>query len=80
MRPLTSLGPEFPSSRIKSSEVDNYMTTEEAAVYLRLSKEALRMKIYRKQIPAYRLGRHWRFKKSELDLILQATLHRRRAW
>ncbi len=70
----------FPTSRIKILENEKFITTEEAATYLSLSKEALRMRIYRKQIPAYRFGRHWRFKKSELDLILEANLHRRRAW
>lgn len=45
----------------------DWMNTEEAADYLRISVNALRIRIWRKQILAYKFGNRLRFKKSDLN-------------
>ena len=59
-----------------------WLTTEEARIYLRLpSKEALRQLIYRGVLNRpCKLGRSYRFKKSELDMHIESSrLHKRRS-
>ena len=48
------------------------MDTEEAAKYLSLHPESLRLFARRGKVPAAKLGRHWRFRKVELDAWLAA--------
>ncbi len=51
-----------------------WMTTKEAAVYLRLSESALRTLIHRyPRIPRYKLGNSLRFKREELDKLLESS-------
>lgn len=44
-----------------------WLTLDEAAKYLKLSKEALYRYAQRNRLPAVKLGRQWRFDRSELD-------------
>lgn len=44
-----------------------WMNTKEAAEYLRVSVNSLRLKVWKRQIPAYKFDRHLRFKKVDLD-------------
>ena len=44
-----------------------WLNTSEAADYLRISVNALRIKIWRKQIVTRKFGTRLRFKRSELD-------------
>ena len=47
---------------------DNYISLEDAAVYLNIKPVSLRKWIKIKEdIPAHQIGRLWKFKKSELD-------------
>jgi len=48
------------------------MTTHEAARYLRLSEEGLKRKARAGMIPAAKIGRAWRFVRSELDAWLRS--------
>jgi excisionase family DNA binding protein len=48
-------------------QVDPWMTTLEAAQYLRLSPEALRARVRRGTIPAHRDGQRLLFHRDELD-------------
>lgn len=48
-------------------ELDVWMTTTEAAHYLRLSPEALRARVRRGSIPAHRDEHRWLFHRDELD-------------
>lgn len=48
-----------------------YITTKVAAHLLGVSENALRIKVYRGKIPAYKLGRHLRFKWSEIKSLFQ---------
>ena len=48
------------------------LTAQEAADYLRIPIGSLYVRISRKQIPYARLGRLLRFKKSDLDRLLES--------
>lgn len=47
--------------------IDRYITLKETAEYLNVSKETLYLWVKEKKIPAYKLGRFWKFKISEID-------------
>ena len=47
---------------------DNYISLEEAAEYLNIKPVTLRKWIKQKtDLPAHKIGRLWKFKRSELD-------------
>lgn len=46
---------------------DEVMTTEEASRYLKLSIQTVKQRAREGRMPAARIGRTWRFLKSELD-------------
>ena len=51
-----------------------WLTSNEAAEYLRLpSVGALRVLVFKRQVPFHKLGRNLRFKKCELDRLLDAS-------
>jgi len=52
---------------------DNYINLEDAAVYLGISAVTLRgwLKKY-KDLPAHKIGKLWKFKRSELDRWVQS--------
>jgi excisionase family DNA binding protein len=51
-----------------------WMTTKEAAEYLRISESALRTLIHRyPRIPRYKLGKSLRFKREELDKLIESS-------
>jgi excisionase family DNA binding protein len=50
---------------------DRLLSTNEAAHYLGLTPNALRIRVHRGSIPAYRLGSRLRFRKRDLDASLQ---------
>ncbi len=59
----------FFDSRIDSS---NWLTTKEAAEYLRTKPKQVRKWVYQGRVDAYRLlGKSLRFKKNELDLLFK---------
>lgn len=52
---------------------NEWMNTKEAAEYLRISENNLRVKISRGEIPVHgRLGRSWRFRRDKLDELLNS--------
>lgn len=51
-----------------------WLNSNEAAEYLRITPGALRAKVYRGEIKPYKLGRSSRFKRSELDKLLEISL------
>lgn len=52
---------------------NEWMNTKEAAEYLRISENNLRVKISRGEIPVHgRLGRNWRFRRDRLDELLNS--------
>lgn len=46
---------------------DNWIGITEAAEYLGVNKDTIRNWIKKTDIPAHRMGKLWKFKKSELD-------------
>lgn len=47
--------------------MDEILTFEEARLYLKFSKSKLYELVQQKKIPASKIGRNWRFKKSRID-------------
>jgi excisionase family DNA binding protein len=43
------------------------MTLQETADYLRVTRSTIHRLLKRNQIPAFRIGRHWRFKLEEIE-------------
>jgi excisionase family DNA binding protein len=43
------------------------MTLQETAEYLRVTRSTIHRLLKRNQIPAFRIGRHWRFNVEEID-------------
>ncbi len=43
------------------------LTVDEIAAYLKLGKKTVYKLAAEKQIPAFRVGKFWRFKKAEID-------------
>ena len=46
---------------------DSWLTVEEVAAHLKVSKESIYRWIEAKRIPVHRVGRLWRFSKAEVD-------------
>jgi excisionase family DNA binding protein len=44
-----------------------FMTLQEVAEYLRVTRSTIHRLLKRNQIPAFRIGRHWRFNLEEID-------------
>src|SRR5712691_8876131 len=52
-------------------DADSWIGIDEAAHYLAVPTRTLYLLAQRKQVPAVKVGRAWRFKRSELDLGLR---------
>lgn len=52
-------------------ENERWLTSEEAANYLSISTNALRILVHRARVKTYKLGRNLRFRKSDLFEVLQ---------
>jgi excisionase family DNA binding protein len=50
-----------------SNPENNIMTLEEVATYLRLKPQTIYLWAQEKKIPAAKLGKEWRFRKSVVD-------------
>lgn len=51
---------------------DNWIGIEEAAMYLGVTKDTVRNWIKKTNIPAHKIGKLWKFKRSELDLWIKS--------
>jgi excisionase family DNA binding protein len=47
-----------------------FMTVEEVAKYLQLHPQTIARMAQRGELPAVKIGRHWRFRKDVLDTFL----------
>jgi len=56
-------------SKNKQSELnmDKWLTLEQIAEYLQMSTSSIYKMAQTGKIPAYKVGRQWRFKKEEID-------------
>jgi excisionase family DNA binding protein len=50
---------------------DEVLTTAETCRYLKVAPRTLYRYIKERRVPAFKLGKDWRFVKSELDLLLR---------
>ena len=66
-----SSGILFPSKKLFENLI--WLNTKEASTYLRLSPNGLRSMVSRGQIVAYKLGNRLRFKRSELNQLLESS-------
>ena len=57
----------------KDSEVNELMTVEELAKYLKVTKSY--EKIHKKEIPFYKVGKFPRFRKSHIDIWIKNPYH-----
>ena len=49
------------------NENDNYFSIDEAAEYLGIKPVTIRNWIKKEMVPAHKVGKLWKFKRSELD-------------
>ena len=54
---------------MNNSNIDNYISLEEAATYLGIKAPTLRswIKNPKNEVPTHKIGRLWKFKRSEID-------------
>ena len=52
-------------------KAEKWYTTKEAGSYLRISPNALRIRVHRGEIKSYKLGARLRFKQSDLESLLE---------
>ncbi len=55
---------------------DEILTVDEVAAYLKLAPKTVYKLVSNKQIPAFRVGKFWRFKKTEIEKWIQDNLAR----
>jgi excisionase family DNA binding protein len=53
--------------KISGDTVQRYLSVEQTAIYLGLSPKTIYSWAEKREIPAYKVGRVWRFDKAELD-------------
>ena len=49
------------------SDIERWLSVEEIAAHLGISKESIYRWLEKEKIPAHRVGRLWKFKASEVD-------------
>ena len=60
---VSNYGVDFGSQKFFENRIEReWLSSKEAANYLRLSENALRIMVHRGQVPALRLGRRLRFR------------------
>jgi excisionase family DNA binding protein len=55
------------------NDLSPWLTVEQAAAYLSLSRKALYQAVRRGQLPVHRLGKRLRFRRDEIDRALSRT-------
>jgi excisionase family DNA binding protein len=64
---LTQLGRKNRRIAVAIPASGPLMTLQETAGYLRVTRSTIHRLLKRNQIPAFRIGRHWRFNVEEID-------------
>ena len=57
--------------------MDKWETLEQIADYLQISTSSIYKMVQAGRIPAYKVGRQWRFKKQEIDEWVESNKSRR---
>ncbi|MCD6194337.1 MAG: helix-turn-helix domain-containing protein [Candidatus Aminicenantes bacterium] len=55
------------NKRYRDVTMDKWLTLEQIAEYLQMSTSSIYKMSKKGKIPAYKVGRQWRFKKEEID-------------
>jgi len=63
----------FAKENLSMIEKDEFITVEELAERLKVSPRTIQRIIDRKQIPAIRIGRQWRFRREWVDVWLKSN-------
>ena len=56
---------------LETKNQENWMTTKEAAQYLRISPNALRILVHKRRVKFYKLGSSLRFKLDDLKTLIK---------
>jgi excisionase family DNA binding protein len=64
--PILSAAPQRTSLSAATPFSVNVMTLQEVADYLRVTRSTIHRLLKRNEIPAFRIGRHWRFNVEEI--------------
>ena len=54
-----------------TAKMEELLTLEEVAKYLKISKHTLYKMLEKRKIPAFKVANQWRFKKSDIDKWLE---------
>ena len=60
-------------SIFENRKKEEYLDTKDAALFLSLTPNAVRIRVHRGQIKAYRLGKRLRFRREDLQTLLIPT-------
>jgi len=68
------------ANKNKQSELnmDKWLTLEQIAKYLQMSTSSIYKMAQAGKIPAYKVGRQWRFKKEEIDRWIEKQKPKRK--
>ncbi|MCS7054104.1 MAG: helix-turn-helix domain-containing protein [Ignavibacterium sp.] len=58
--------------------MDKWLTLEQIAEYLQMSTSSIYKMTQAGKIPAYKIGRQWRFKKEEIDKWIEQQKYSKR--
>ena len=58
-------------ARKQKNEINEIMTTDEAAVYLKMSPRTVRLLLGDKKLPGAKVGNTWRLSKADLDAFIR---------
>ncbi len=61
----------------KQTNMENWLTLEQIAEYLQISTSSIYKMAQAAKIPAYKVGRQWRFKKEGIDRWVKRNKFRR---
>lgn len=64
---------DFIESLSMAKQIDDILTIDELAAYLKISKSTLYKLVREGKIPSQKIGRHWRFRKKAIDQWLEKT-------
>ncbi len=62
---------------VVSLEVSKWLTSSEAALYLRISNSSLKMMVYRGSVRVWKLGRRNRFLREDLDRLIRVPSNKK---
>jgi excisionase family DNA binding protein len=75
MRASGSTHVPHPAGDQMSQQPDEILTIDEVAVFLKAGKRTVYRLAASGEIPAFKLGGTWRFRRSELDQWIAASIH-----